>query len=109
VLNLFRQIRSRLGGRGPEVHPSVTRENVRITNPWHAVSIVPQAGACAAAQAIAGRRFLSSEQPPQLPLEGCTAAICTCHYAHHADRRVRRLDGATRAARSTHPRRRADD
>ena len=108
-MDLLGKFRARLGQRAPRADSGMTRENVRITNPWHAVSIVLQAGACAAARAIAGRRFLSSEHPPQLPLEGCTAATCTCRYAHHSDRRVHRRDGRARTASIAHPLRRADD
>ncbi len=108
-MDFLRKFRARLGPRAPRANSGVTHENVRITNPWHAVSIVPQAGACAAARAIAGKRDLSSEHPPQLPLEGCTAKTCTCRYAHHSDRRVRRRDDRARTASIAHPLRRADD
>ena len=53
---------------------------------YHAVSIKLGPRACAAAQNISGQRFLSSEAP-QLPLPDCDADECTCHFAHHDDRR----------------------
>jgi hypothetical protein len=54
---------------------------------WHAVTIVPGAAACDAAQELRGRRFLSSAAP-RLPLAGCTNRDqCQCKYQHHADRR----------------------
>lgn len=54
---------------------------------WHAVTIVPGAAACEAAQELRGRRFLSSAAP-RLPLAGCTNRDhCRCKYQHHADRR----------------------
>jgi len=56
-------------------------------NPFHAVSVVPGKNACAAAHRFTGRRFLS-RQAPKLPLPTCDAAICTCRYKHHKDRRV---------------------
>jgi hypothetical protein len=57
-----------------------------ISNPWHAVSVVPSEGACAKARGSSRMRFLSNDAPP-LPLEGCDARTCRCHYRHHEDRR----------------------
>jgi hypothetical protein len=54
---------------------------------YHAVSIKPGAYACSAANDIAGQRFLATEAP-NLPLPGCDAAECECHFAHHDDRRT---------------------
>jgi len=70
----------RSGVQGQEV-----REH-RVTNPFHAVSIVTGTYCCAAARQYADRRFLSSEAP-RLPLEACTATECRCRYRHHDDRR----------------------
>ena len=108
-MDLLRQLRARLGRQDPEGNFGTTRENVRITNLWHAVSILPRGEACAPARSIAGKRFLSSEGPPRLPLSGCTAATCTCRYTHHSDRRVHRRDSGIAAGTAGHPRRRADD
>jgi hypothetical protein len=57
-----------------------------VTNPWHAVSIVPNPQACGKARALARVRFLSKDAP-LLPLEGCNARTCACRYRHHEDRR----------------------
>ena len=54
---------------------------------YHAVSIKPGAYACSAANDLAGDRFLASEAP-SLPLPGCDAADCDCHFTHHKDRRT---------------------
>ena len=54
---------------------------------YHAVSIKPGAYACRAANEIAGQRFLASEAP-SIPLPGCTANECDCHFTHHNDRRT---------------------
>jgi hypothetical protein len=54
---------------------------------YHAVSIKPGAYACSAANEIAGQRFLAKEAP-NLPLPGCDAAECDCHFTHHNDRRT---------------------
>ncbi|NCF25196.1 MAG: hypothetical protein GWP60_11705 [Gammaproteobacteria bacterium] len=54
---------------------------------YHAVSIKPGAYACRAANEITGKRFLASEAP-SMPLPGCDAAKCDCHFIHHKDRRA---------------------
>ena len=54
---------------------------------YHAVSIKPGAYACSAANDIAGQRSLAAEAP-SLPLPGCNAAECECHFTHHNDRRT---------------------
>lgn len=86
---------------------------------FHAVTIVPGAHACIAAQAQFGQRFLSHEAPP-LPLKGCETARCECRYGHHDDRRggprrARELavsidgyEGAEQRAKSPRGRRKAD-
>jgi hypothetical protein len=69
-----------------------------ISNPWHAVSVVPSEQACAKARSLSRIRFLSNDAPP-LPLESCDARTCRCHYRHHEDRRRlprRAADGASR-------------
>lgn len=54
---------------------------------FHAVSIDFDRNACAAAKALAGRRFLSGAAP-QIPLPECDALECRCKFKHHADRRA---------------------
>lgn len=54
---------------------------------FHAVSIKPGPYACSAANEITGQRFLAAEAP-NLPLPGCNAAECDCHFTHHDDRRT---------------------
>lgn len=54
---------------------------------FHAVSLEISGNACDAAQAIAGKRFLSNAAP-QLPLPECDVGNCGCRYTHHKDRRV---------------------
>ena len=53
---------------------------------YHAVSIKFGENTCAAARAMAGRRFLSNAAP-RLPLADCDAAQCHCRFVHHNDRR----------------------
>ena len=60
---------------------------LKNSSKYHAVSIKPGAYACSAANDLAGDRFLASEAP-SLPLPGCDAADCDCHFTHHKDRRT---------------------
>jgi hypothetical protein len=54
---------------------------------YPAVAVIPCSGACAAAVAVAGRRFLAAEAP-LLPLRDCTLpAGCHCRYRKFPDRR----------------------
>lgn len=62
----------------------------RISNPWHAVSVVTGEWPCDAALDLRGKRVLSADAP-RLPLADCgRPADCACHYRHHADRRKER-------------------
>ena len=69
----------------PKTPPRTARRHW-VTNPWHAVSIVLNPRACGKARGLIRVRFLA-EEAPTLPLEGCDARTCTCHYRHHEDRR----------------------
>ena len=62
------------------------RENIRLSNPWHAVAIQPGPKRCAAVEGLLGQRFLSRDAP-RLPLKDCTESGCTCKYRHYEDRR----------------------
>ena len=55
---------------------------------FHAVSIHYAEGACTAAKMLAGQRFLA-EDAPKLPLPGCDASQCQCHFTHYTDRRTK--------------------
>jgi hypothetical protein len=57
-----------------------------ISNPWHAVAIMPCPKPCRLARNMAGLRFLSKDAPA-LPLPECTVRLCTCRYRHYQDRR----------------------
>lgn len=59
---------------------------VRVSNPYHSVTVVPGPGACAAARKCAKIRYLSADAPG-LPLKECDAATCGCRYQHFKDRR----------------------
>lgn len=67
----------------PEAVPVAAR---KARSPYHAVVVVPGPRACAPAQALRDRRFLSREAPA-LPLPGCDSGRCQCRYAHFDDRR----------------------
>jgi hypothetical protein len=76
--------------RPPTVKPKVKT--------FHAVEIRCTPESCAAARKLEGKRYLSNQSPPQLPLAECDrAAQCHCRYVHHPDRRTdddRRAFGA---------------
>ena len=81
---LFLRRRSRVTQQSSAAAP---RRNEDTT--YHAVSIKFSEGACAAAKAMSGRRFLANAAP-RLPLPECDVATCTCRFAHHKDRRIGR-------------------
>jgi hypothetical protein len=67
-----------------------TGHNQIISNPWHAVSIMPGGNACRAARDVRGVRRLSTEAS-RLPLTDCHhPESCACRYQHHSDRRRER-------------------
>jgi hypothetical protein len=66
-----------------KVKPRATKNTA-----YHAVVIKFSQNGCAAAKAIAGRRFLATEAPT-LPLPECDVSNCDCHFAHYDDRRAR--------------------
>ena len=72
--------------RAPAGHPSA-RIAARAPERFSAVEIRPRSGACAAAHALEGKRFLAN-QCPTLPLAGCTKKRCDCSFAKRSDRRV---------------------
>jgi len=75
--------------RGKSADPVPSAESTQrqwISNPWHAVAIVPCARACRLARNLSNVRYLS-QQAPVLPLADCTIRPCTCRYRHFQDRR----------------------
>jgi hypothetical protein len=80
-LSLFRS-RSNVKSK---VRGNTVRHHI-VSNPFHAVSVQSPLNVCEAARAFDGERFLAADAPT-LPLAGCKAAVCTCRYAHHDDRR----------------------
>jgi hypothetical protein len=85
----FGKLLKKLFSGQPEIaEPAPENTSVRhwISNPWHAVSVVPCRGACSTARAASGRRYLSKDAPA-LPLKGCHVTTCACRYRHHEDRR----------------------
>jgi hypothetical protein len=93
---------ARLGRKEPAA--TVVTERPRVTNPYHAVSIIPGSEACDAVKACVGVRFLSKEAP-RLPVPGCDRSDCRCHYAHHDDRRslIRRIGDGRGASPNNTP------
>jgi hypothetical protein len=97
--------RKLFGSRKPETaDAAATGTRIRITNPWHAVSVECGRQGCPSAQRVVGQRFLSG-QAPKLPLVSCANPMgCRCVYKHHDDRRAgprRLLDDARSTLRSS--------
>jgi hypothetical protein len=84
VTDLFRKAKG-LFGREPEPEPTPVRVRKPVS-PYHGVGVIPGPLACAPAQALLGKRFLSREAPT-LPLKKCDRADCQCRYEHYEDRR----------------------
>ena len=78
-----------MGSKGkPVARPGGLVTNIRISNPWHAVSVQCSAPACAASRDVQKSRFLATEAP-KLPLVSCSNPLgCKCVYRHHDDRRA---------------------
>jgi hypothetical protein len=69
-------------------------QHIHVTNPWHAVGIVPSKPGCPACASLKNVRFLAREAPT-LPLAECSSPSgCRCVYKHFGDRR----SGPRRAA-----------
>jgi hypothetical protein len=83
AVDFFNRAKGFLGGREPA--PAVAPAKKPNTS-FHAVTIEPGSGCCAAAKTLTDQRFLSRIAPP-LPLKACTRDDCTCRYIHYADRR----------------------
>jgi len=96
MASIFQALRERFSAKSEEPVPQRSVRNVRLSNPWHAVSIVPGIACCGAARESFGVRHLSRDVPPKLPLRGCDIATCTCSYRKYPDRR--KSGGTTRVA-----------
>ncbi len=83
---LFRRTRATTKKRPPD--PDRLGKVQRDTR-FHAVSLENLSGACAAAYAIQGERFLPGAAP-RIPLPECDAPECNCLYVRYNDRRLSR-------------------
>ena len=108
MASILKLLRVRFRDAVPSAAPRRAHEHIRVGNPWHAVSIAPGTNCCQASRMLAGRRFLSSETPPTLPLKGCSQVACTCRYRHHDDRRAEQVLSPPGIVGQP-PRRRSDD
>ena len=71
----------------PRATASTSNKTATITRgKYHSISINPGEGACSTVRELGKKRFLANEAPT-LPLAGCDADSCACHYIHHEDRR----------------------
>lgn len=99
----WQELRSALGGllgSKPAKRGSTNKNaHYHITNPYHAVAIVPGASCCTAARDLRTQRFLSREAPA-LPLANCTMSPCRCSYRHFDDRRTKARRSADRMGQS---------
>lgn len=84
----------------------------RAAERFAAVEIRRRSGACGAARALEGQRFLVN-QSPALPLAGCANKHCDCRFVKLSDRRTddRRWghDGLSAAMFNTAQRRKLTD
>jgi hypothetical protein len=63
--DLLDTARRRLGlADSPPEFSQVPQENIRLTNPWHAVAIQPGPKRCKAVEALAGNRPAAAQPPP---------------------------------------------
>jgi hypothetical protein len=67
--------------------PPLTARAARAAEQFASVEIRRRSGACSAARALEGQRFLAN-QAPALPLAGCTKTRCDCTFAKRSDRRT---------------------
>ena len=65
----------------------ILTRGIQKRNPWRATSVAHDHLACDAVKAINNKRFLDTERKVLLPLSDCEAAICSCRYECHEDRR----------------------
>lgn len=86
VLVLATWLLIRMLRRQNSADPAPTVRRRESKSSFHAVSIKLSGEACAAAQALAGRRYLSGSAP-RLPLPECDRGECQCCFVHHQDRR----------------------
>lgn len=106
---LFDFMKSRLGGADPVPEArGLPGESVRLSNPWHAVTVQYGSKHCKAVEELAGQRFLSKEAP-KLPLRGCTEPQCSCRYRKHEDRRHEGVPLDRNGMPLPHPKRRDTD
>jgi hypothetical protein len=83
--------------RRPAPRPDRTSASLpKAGGRFSGVEIRMRGGACRAAHALQGRRFLSKDAP-SLPLPDCTHVKCACTFSKLPDRRTegRRLDYGT--------------
>lgn len=106
---LFDFMKSRLGGADPVPEArGLPGESVRLSNPWHAVTVQYGSKHCKAVEELAGQRFLSKDAP-KLPLRGCTEPQCSCRYRKHEDRRHEGVPLDRNGMPLPHPKRRDTD
>jgi hypothetical protein len=84
--------RRRAGNRPPQPKTRVAQPS-KAGGRFGSVQIRTRGGACGAARALEGQRFLAKDAP-SLPLSDCTSGQCSCSFTKLSDRRTdgRRLE-----------------
>ena len=110
IKDLLEAARRRLGMSAgvPAELRQAPREHIRLSNPWHSVSIIPGPKRCEAVSKMLGERYLSAKAP-LLPLKDCTEPNCSCRYKHHDDRRVEGAALDRKGVPPASPKRRSSD
>jgi hypothetical protein len=110
IKDLLEAAKRRLGmsSEPPEDLEQSPREHIRLSNPWHCVSIIPGPKRCEAVTKMLGERFLSTKAP-LLPLKDCTEPNCSCRYKHHDDRRLEGVALDRNGMPLANPKRRSSD
>ncbi len=75
-----------LHSRNPKRGASVGFQQGGKTTAVHCVEVRHRGRACEQVRRIEHVRFLPGDAP-RLPLRGCAARNCRCHYVHYDDRR----------------------
>jgi hypothetical protein len=86
---MFNRIKFPVFGRDKPAKVEKSGKVDKQANPFRAVEICPGDPCCQAVHSMVGKRHLSRENPPKLPLPECTRMDqCACRFLHHNDRRA---------------------
>lgn len=90
VLKMRAAPKKKAGARAPKKKVKkisvAGKQKLATANDFPSVSIQFGPSACPTVQGLTDKRFLAGEAP-NLPLEDCNSANCSCKYMHHDVRR----------------------